>query len=114
VNCHTRLPLSRRPAFDLAHREDYTGATPESLEFLIMREMLVVTTSDGAEVRYLLEVDKQGEHWSSQLGKLGPTGDLESARVAPRFYGMTEEQARRRMIDVLENQYEEVRSLGGV
>jgi hypothetical protein len=79
-----------------------------------MREILIATTQDGTEARFLLEVCKEAGHWASTLGKLGPTGELESARVAPRFYGTSQEQARRRMISVLENQYEEVRSLGGV
>jgi len=78
-----------------------------------MQEILIATAKDGAETRYLLEVAREGDHWTSTLGKFGPAGELESARVAPRFYGTSQEQARRRMISVLENQYEEVRSLGG-
>jgi hypothetical protein len=77
-----------------------------------MRETLIATAPDGTETRYVLDVTQEGDHWASTLGKLGPGGEMESARVAPRFYGITEDQARRRMISALENQFEEVRSLG--
>ncbi|HOA73366.1 MAG TPA: hypothetical protein PL151_10990 [Phycisphaerae bacterium] len=76
-----------------------------------MQEILIATAADGTETRYVLKVTQEGDHWASTLGKLGPGGEVESTKVAPRFYGMTEEQARRRMIGVLENQFEEVRSL---
>jgi hypothetical protein len=75
-----------------------------------MREILIVKAQDGTESRYLLEVVQEAEHWASTLSKLGPGGEVESAKVAPRFYGTSLEQARRRMITVLENQYEDVRS----
>ena len=76
------------------------------------REILVASRDDGEEARYLLEVTQQGDHWTSTLAKLDAGGAPESTRVAPRFYGVTEEQARRRMIAVLENDYDDVRSLG--
>ncbi|MBI4578638.1 MAG: hypothetical protein HY718_02995 [Planctomycetes bacterium] len=77
-----------------------------------MREIVVAAASDGRETRYLLEVVQEADHWVSTLGRFSETGELESGRVAPRFYGTTVEQARRRMISVLENQYEEVRVEG--
>lgn len=79
-----------------------------------MQEVLVAVAPDGTEVRYLLDVTREGEHWASSLARFAADGSVEAGRVAPRFYGTTEEQARRRMITVLENQYEEVRSLGGM
>lgn len=73
-----------------------------------MGEILVARTADGAETRYLLEVAREADHWVSTLSKLAASGEVESAKVAPRFYGTSEQQARRRMVTVLENQYEEV------
>jgi len=75
------------------------------------RETLVATTKDGAEIRYLLEVFREGDHWTSTVARLDARGEPEPARVAPRFYGLTADQARRRMISVLENDYDEVRPL---
>ena len=77
------------------------------------REILVAIQKDGATIRYLLEVFPEGEHWTSTLAKLDTRGEPESARVAPRFYGLSADQARRRMISVLENEYDEVRPLPG-
>jgi hypothetical protein len=79
-----------------------------------MGEMLMTRSIDGRETRFLLEISRQGDHWVSTLSRFAPGGELESVQVAPRFYGTTEEQARRRMITVLENQYDEVQSLGGI
>lgn len=78
-----------------------------------MREILVVTGHDGCETRYLLEVLKEGGHWASTLNRFAEGGELETGQAAPRFYGTTEDQARRRTLSMLENQYEDVRSLGG-
>ncbi len=74
-----------------------------------MRETLTCTASDGSTTRYVLDVSQEEDHWVSTLSKLTPDGQIESAKVAPKFYGTTTEQARRRMISVLENQYEDVR-----
>ena len=72
------------------------------------RDILLATKEDGEQVRYLLEVVPEGDHWTSTLARLDERGEPASTRVAPRFYGFTEEQARRRMIGVLENEYEDV------
>ena len=72
------------------------------------REILLATHEDGREERYMLDVFAEGEHWTSTLVKLDAEGRPEPVVVAPRFYGITEEQARRRMVSVLENQYETV------
>lgn len=74
-----------------------------------MREILVGRTAEGEETKYLLEVTQEADHWVSMLSKLAASGEVESAKVAPRFYGTSEQQARRRMVTVLENQYDEVR-----
>ncbi len=76
------------------------------------REILVASDSGGGETRYLLEVFQEDDHWTSVLRRLDEAGKPQEDRVAPRFYGFSAEQARRRMVSVLENQYEEVRSGG--
>jgi len=75
------------------------------------REILVATRADGSSTRFALEVFEEGDHWASTLARLDERGQPEAARVAPRFYGLTAEQARRRMISVLENDYDDVRPL---
>lgn len=77
------------------------------------REILIGRNTDGRETRYLLEVFEEGDHWASTLAQLDEKGMPLEARVAPRFYGATAEAARRKMITVLENQYEEVTSESG-
>lgn len=76
----------------------------------MFREILIGRDADGAETRYQLEVFQEAGRWTSTLARLDKNGVPESAAVAPRFYGLTREQARRRMLTVLENQHEEVRS----
>lgn len=73
------------------------------------RELLIAIDAQGAQTRFRLDVFQEGDHWASTLQRLDAVGRAEGAAVAPRFYGVTLEQARRRMIDVLENQYEQVR-----
>jgi hypothetical protein len=72
------------------------------------RELLSATKEDGTRARFVLEVFQEGDHWTSTLAQLDERGEREATRVAPRFYGFTAEQARRRMIDVLENDYDDV------
>lgn len=62
--------------------------------------------------RFLLEVWYDGERWTSTLARVNDAGESEAASVAPRFYGLTAEQARRRIITVLENEWDEVVSTG--
>lgn len=74
----------------------------------MFREILIGRDADGAETRYRLEVFEEAGRWTSVLARLDESGEPESAAVTPRFYGLTREQARRRMLTVLENQHEEV------
>jgi hypothetical protein len=76
------------------------------------REVLVASKENGEQARYLLEVFQEGDHWTSTLARLNARGQSEPSRVAPRFYGFTAEQARRRMIAVLENEWDEVVPVG--
>lgn len=56
-------------------------------------------------------VEPQDEHFVSSSSPVDEHGNLtlESGSLAPKFYGMTKQQAHRRMVDTLENSYEEVR-----
>ena len=72
------------------------------------REIVQASRRGGERVRYLLEVFEEGDHWTSTLAKLDERGERVAERVAPRFYGITADQARRRMITVLENDYDEI------
>ncbi len=76
------------------------------------REILLATSGDGERTRFVLEVFKEGDHWTSTLSRLDDRGEPETVRVAPRFYGVTDEQARRRMISALERDYDEVERVG--
>jgi len=75
------------------------------------REVLLASREDGRSERFLLEVFQEGEHWTSTLARLDERGCPEATKIAPRFYGLTAEQARRRMIAVLENDFDEVQAL---
>jgi hypothetical protein len=77
----------------------------------VSREILVASSEQGRSGRYALDVVEEGDHWMSTLTKLDERGEPESDAVAPRFYGLTREQARRRMIQVLENEYDSVASV---
>lgn len=72
------------------------------------RETLLAIDAGGKQARFLLDVFQDGDHWTSTLTRLNDRGEAEPDRVAPRFYGASAEAARRRMLGVLENQYEEV------
>jgi len=74
------------------------------------REVLIATREDGRRARFVLEVFQECDHWTSTLARLDERGQPETARVAPRFYGLTADQARRRMVSVLENDWDEVRA----
>jgi hypothetical protein len=72
------------------------------------REILRARREGGEGARFLLEVVAAGDHFTSTLARLNAAGEPEAAAIAPRFYGVTAEQARRRMIQVLEQDYDEV------
>lgn len=74
------------------------------------KEILTARAATGETVRFLLDVEQAGDHWTSTLARLGPDGTPESSQVAPRFYGLTAEQARRRMLQVLEADYDDIES----
>ena len=78
------------------------------------REILVARKQCGETARFVLEVVAAGANWTSTLARLDARGEPQTEKVAPRFYGVTAEQARRRMIQVLENEYDDVASEGAV
>jgi len=57
-----------------------------------------------------IRVKYDEDRWVSTCHEVDANGDEKSgaAAVAPTFYGVTAEQAHRRMLDVLENTYDEV------
>ncbi|HJQ83486.1 MAG TPA: hypothetical protein VKA21_05380 [Candidatus Binatia bacterium] len=75
-------------------------------------EILRAKRDDGRSARFLLEVVEQGDHWTSTVARLDEHGIPESGQIAPRFYGLTREQARRRMIAALENDWDDVEPEG--
>ncbi len=72
------------------------------------REILLARKEGMAPARFLLEVFHDGERWTSTLARVSDAGEAQTESVAPRFYGLTAEQARRRMITVLENEWDDV------
>lgn len=72
------------------------------------REILIARKEGTAPARFLLEVFHDGERWTSTLARLNDAGEPLTGSVAPRFYGLSAEQARRRMITVLEHEWDEV------
>ena len=57
-----------------------------------------------------IHVEYEEDHWVSTCMTVDRDGNevAERGPVAPKFYGVTAEQACRRMVDVLENTYDEV------
>jgi hypothetical protein len=74
------------------------------------RELVTAVDARGATSRFVLETFEDGGRWTSTLTALDARGSPTADKVAPRFYGLTQEQARRRMLTVLENQYEDVKT----
>jgi hypothetical protein len=80
----------------------------------VAREILIAHRETGETARFALDVVSAGAHWTSTIARLTAGGEPEPGPVAPRFYGVTAEQARRRMIQVLENDYDEVTPEGAL
>ena len=72
------------------------------------REIFLARKGHGEQGRFVLEVFHDGERWTSTLARLDDAGEAQAATIAPRFYGLTAEQARRRMLTALENEFDEV------
>jgi hypothetical protein len=72
------------------------------------REILIAHKEGVPPARFLLDVFHDGERWTSTLARLNDAGEPQTGNVAPRFYGLTAAQARRRMITVLEHEWDEV------
>ncbi len=75
-------------------------------------EMLIARKDGLPAARFLLDVFHDGERWTSTLARVNDADEPLTESVAPRFYGLTAEQARRRMITTLENEWDEVVSTG--
>jgi len=71
--------------------------------------------SGGITPRWFgIRVAYDDDRWVSTCREVDASGDERpgAAAVAPTFYGVTAEQAHRRMLDVLENTYDEVTPCG--
>ncbi len=68
------------------------------------------TDSQGGQKRFRIQLAQDGDHWVATCDPVDEHGMPTSGgtRVAPLFYGIHEDQAKRRMITALENQYAEV------
>ena len=71
-------------------------------------EIVIARNENGDEQRFRLVVFFQQDRWTAELTPLDERGRPVQRKVAPRFYGLSAEQARRRMIRVLEDQFDEV------
>ena len=61
-----------------------------------------------------IHVEFDDDRWASTCREVDAEGVEKSggATVAPKFYGVTAEQAHRRMLDALENTFDEVLPFG--
>ncbi|MBI4716754.1 MAG: hypothetical protein HY763_03040 [Planctomycetes bacterium] len=69
---------------------------------------------EGAESAWFgIRVEFEDDRWVASCRRVDAQGrDLpELPAVAPKFYGVTAEQAQRRMLAVLENSYDELAPL---
>ena len=66
--------------------------------------------SDSEPFWFGIRVEFDDGHWVATCRRVDEHGRerSESAAVAPAFYGVTAEQAHRRMLSVLENSYDEL------
>lgn len=67
--------------------------------------------SGGSAPRWFgIRVTYDEDRWVAACYEVDADGEEKpgAAAVAPKFYGVTAEQAHRRMLDVLENTYDEV------
>lgn len=72
---------------------------------------LYKTLKEGQPAKWFgIRIEFVDDRWVSTCREVDAEGNEkpDAADVAPRFYGMTAEQARRRMVDVISNTYDEV------
>jgi len=71
--------------------------------------------SEGGTPRWFgIRVEYDEDHWVSSCCEVNPDGTERpgTTAIAPKFYGVTAGQAHRRMLDVLENTYDQVTPTG--
>ena len=73
-----------------------------------------VVSGGTAPLWFGIRVAYDEDRWVSTCREVEANGDEKpgATAVAPTFYGITADQAHRRMLDVLENTYDEVTSFG--
>lgn len=66
--------------------------------------------AQGGQRHFHVRVVQDRDHWVATCDTVDETGRPAGtgAHVAPLFYGIHEDQALRRMVGVLENQYDDV------
>jgi hypothetical protein len=72
--------------------------------------------NEGQVVRYFaIHVKAADDRWVSTCEEINADGSErpDAPAVAPKFYGITAEQAHRRMRDILENTYDRVEPMPG-
>jgi len=80
---------------------------------MIVRHYLVRNEGETAR-RFVIRLEEAEGRWTSSCEEVDSTGKVipGSARIAPKFYGLTEEQAARRMLAALENSFDDVVETG--
>ena len=76
-----------------------------------MKPLIYRTEDRAGKIAYVqVKVDTQDDHFVSSSLPVDASGNVlnENGALAPKFYGMTPEQALRRMVDALENSFEDV------
>ena len=73
-----------------------------------------LTDKQGVQSYVSVTVEPQEDHFVSSSIPVDNVGNIldQVPALAPKFYGVTKEQALRRMTDALENSYDEVELLG--
>lgn len=73
-----------------------------------------VATTGGEPRWFGVRIEYDEDRWVSTCREVDANGSERpgAPAVAPKFYGVTAEQAHRRMLDVLENTYDEVTPIG--
>ena len=76
--------------------------------------MYRVVSEGNAPCWFGIRVEYDEDHWVSSCCEVDADGTEKpgTTAIAPKFYGVTAEQAHRRMLDALENAYDEVTAAG--
>lgn len=76
-----------------------------------MTEQIYQLEESTGDVKFVkVTVDRQDDHFVASSLPCDARGNdsADAPSLAPKFYGVTQEQALRRMVEALENSYDEV------